>query len=145
MFFVPCDNWKTLVVLKDCCYCEIFSAAILSFSLKKVLKKVHVLHYLHNNSAVLILMLMQSSKMKASYTIPIHTGNNFIADFFMIKFFTLILWHFHTFLHKWVFLQNSKDLWKHVFTQYCRAFINSLCIKGEFLYTVRTKLHIKVT
>ena len=36
MFLVPCDNWKTLFFLKVCRYCEIFSTAILSFSLKQV-------------------------------------------------------------------------------------------------------------
>ena len=44
MFFVPCDNWKTLFFLKVCRYCEIFSTAILSFSLKQVFWKKSVFY-----------------------------------------------------------------------------------------------------
>ena len=36
IFFVPCDNWNTLLFLKVCHSCEIFSTAILPFSLKQV-------------------------------------------------------------------------------------------------------------
>ena len=65
----------------------------------------------------------------------------------MIKSFTLfILWLFHTFVYKWVFLENSKHIWKRVFTFYCRTFRKSLLFtKGEFLCKLRTKLHIKIT
>ena len=42
MFFVPCDNWKMLLFPKVCRYCEIFSTAILSFSLKQVFWKKSV-------------------------------------------------------------------------------------------------------
>ena len=44
MFLVPCDNWKTLFFLKVCRYCEIFSTAILSFSLKQVFWKKSVFY-----------------------------------------------------------------------------------------------------
>ena len=36
MFFVPCHDWKTLFCLKVFRHCEIFSSAILPFSLKQV-------------------------------------------------------------------------------------------------------------
>ena len=39
MFFVPYDSWKTLFFLEVCHYCEIFSIAILSLSLKQVFWK----------------------------------------------------------------------------------------------------------
>ena len=45
-----------------------------------VLKEDRILRYLHNNSAMLILML--SSKVKLSYTILIHTLKTFVAAFF---------------------------------------------------------------
>ena len=86
--------------------------------------------YLYNNSAVLILMLMLSSKIKLSYTILIHTWKTLVA------FFTLfIFWLFDTSLNKWVYFWKTQNIWKHIFTWYCRTFINSLLfIKGEFLY-----------
>ena len=66
-----------------------------------VLKEVRALRYLHNNSAVLILMLMLSSKIKLSYTILTHTWKTFVADFFYDNVFcTLYFWLFHTFLYK---------------------------------------------
>ena len=81
MFFVPCDNWKTLFFLRVCRYCEIFSTA-LPFSLKQVFWKKFE-----------SLMLMLSSKIKVSYTRLIQTWKTVVADFFMIKFFTFfILW-----------------------------------------------------
>ena len=36
MFFNPCDNWKTLFLIKVCRYFDIFSKAILLISLKQV-------------------------------------------------------------------------------------------------------------
>ena len=62
MFFVPCDGWKTLFFLKVCRYCEIFQSPYCRFLWNKCLKEVRILRYLRNNSAVLILMLMLSSK-----------------------------------------------------------------------------------
>ena len=44
MFFIPCDSWKTLFFLRVCRYCEIFSTAILSFSLKQVFWKKSVFY-----------------------------------------------------------------------------------------------------
>ena len=43
-FFVPCDSWKTLFFLKICRYSEVFSTAILSFSLKQVFWKKSVFY-----------------------------------------------------------------------------------------------------
>ena len=78
MFFVPCDNWKTLFFLRVFSYCEIFSTAILSLSLKQVFERspYFTQSVLHNNSAVLILMLMLRSKIKLSYTLLKHTRDN---------------------------------------------------------------------
>ena len=47
--------------------------------------------HLHNNIAVLILILVLSSKKKLSYTILIYTWKTFVTDFFMITFFTLFV------------------------------------------------------
>ena len=49
MFFVPCDNWKTLFFLKVCRYCETFSTAIFStvvFFETSVLREVRILRYI---------------------------------------------------------------------------------------------------
>ena len=50
-------------------YCRFLKAS--------VLKEVRILYYLQNNAAVLILMVMLSSKIKLSYTIIIHSKKNF--------------------------------------------------------------------
>ena len=73
MLLVSCDNWETLYFLKVFRYCEIFSTAILSFFFLKQLFwiKVRILRYPQNSSALLILMLMLSSKIKLSFTIII--------------------------------------------------------------------------
>ena len=109
------------------------------------LKEVRILRYLHNKSAVLILMPMLSSKIKLSYTIL------YIFDFFYDKvFYTLYFLLFDIFFYKWVFLKNTKHLkacfYIELLTFNCRTFTNSLLFKkGEFLYKERTKLHIKIT
>ena len=111
MFFVPCNNWKALFFLKVCRYCEIFLTAILSFS-----EEVCILRYLHNNSAVLILMLMLSSKIKLSYTILIYTWKTFVADLFMTMLFTLfIFWLFYTFFYKWGFFWKTENISENMF------------------------------
>ena len=57
MFFVPCDSWKTLFFLKVCRYCEIFTTAILPFSLKKVFWKKSVIYAIGDS-----VLLIRSSK-----------------------------------------------------------------------------------
>ena len=39
MFFILCDNWKTLLFMKVCCCSEIFLSAMLLFSLRPVFWK----------------------------------------------------------------------------------------------------------
>ena len=129
MFFVPCDNWKTLFFLKVCRYCEIFSTAILSFSLKQVfLKEIRILRYLHNNSVVLILMPSFEKIYPILYLYMLEKLS-YVADFF-ITFFTLLTFltvpHFNL-KNSFFFLKNSKQIWKHYKTK------------------VRTKLYIKIT
>ena len=68
---------------------DFFNRHIFIFFEISVLKEVRILRYLHNNSAVLILMLILSSKMKLSYTIFIHTWKTFIADVFYGNVFNL--------------------------------------------------------
>ena len=62
-----------------------FNRHIVVFQETSVLKEVRILRYLQSNSAVLILMLMLSFKIKLSYTYLRH----FLADFFYDKNGTL--------------------------------------------------------
>ena len=117
---VFCSMWKlkdvifpkSLSLLRD-----FFNRHIVVFFATSVLKEVRILRYLDNNSAMLILMLMLSSKIKLSYTILIQIWNTFVAEFFMIMFCTLfILWLFHTFPYKWgVFFKKLKASLKACF------------------------------
>ena len=55
MFFILCDNWKTLFFKKICRYSEGFSnRPAAAFFEKGVLKEVRILPYFHNNSTMLI-------------------------------------------------------------------------------------------
>ena len=99
---------------------DFFNRYIVIFFETSVLKGVHIfLSYLHNNCGVLILRL--SYKIKLSYTILMHTWKTFVADFFMIMFFTLFnLWlstlFFMSFMWKTqnisesMFLHNTVEL-----------------------------------
>ena len=81
MFFVLCDSWKTLFFLKVCRHSEIFSTAILSFSLKQVFWKKSVFYTI--STIVLILMLMLSSE-KSYPILYLYTLEklSYVADFF---------------------------------------------------------------
>ena len=130
MFFIPCDSWKTLFFLRVCCYCEIFSTAILSFSLKQVffqpsllaffetivLKEVQILRILSpqcsaNNGEVLI-PKFQNKAMYTKFILDKHSQ----LTYFMITFFTLFLF-FDLCFDFLTFVKNSRPLWMHVFTQ----------------------------
>ena len=78
MFFVPCDNWKTLFFLKVCRYSEIFSTAILPFSLKQVFWKKSVFYGL--NSVVLVLMLSSEKSYPILY-LNMLEKLSYVADF----------------------------------------------------------------
>ena len=122
-----------------------FNCHVILFLWNKCFERSLYFMFSPHNSAVLILYNAKFQNKAITYYTYTY-WKTFAVDFFMIKFFTLfIFWLFHTFLNKWVFLKNSKCLWKHVFTEYCKTFINSLFIKGELLYKVRTKLHSKIT
>ena len=82
-------------------YCRFFETS--------VLKEVRILRYLHNNSVVLILMLMLSSKIKLSYTLILQTWNTFVADFFMIKFLHSYIWKTQN-ISESMFLHNAIKL-----------------------------------
>ena len=126
--------------------CDFFNGNIVVLFGTNVLKEVRILCYLRNKSALLILMLILSSKTKLPYAI-LYTWKTFVADFFLWQRFShsYFLTVPSLFIINELFLKNSKHLWKHVFTEYDIIFINSLLFrKGEFLYKVRTKLHIKI-
>ena len=78
LFFVPCDSWKTLFFLKVCGYCEIFSTAILPFSLKQVFWKKSVFYGL--NSVVLVLMLSSEKSYPILY-LNMLEKLSYVADF----------------------------------------------------------------
>ena len=115
MFFVPYDNWKTFFFLKVCRYREIFSTAILSFSLKQVFWKKSLFYA---NSAVLILMLISKKSYPILY-LYILEKLSYVADFFYDNvFYTLYFFNCSTlfFIKLFLFLKNSKHIWKDVFT-----------------------------
>ena len=82
MVFVPCDSWKTLFISKCLTLLWDFFNHYIAVFETSVLKEVCILRYLHNNSVVLILMLMLSSKK--SYPILIHTSKTFICSWFFL-------------------------------------------------------------
>ena len=86
--FCSMNCWKTLFFLKVCRYCEIFTTTILLFSFKQVFWKKSIF-YAIGDSALLILMLMQSSKKRYC----IHTWKTFVADFFYDDFHTLYVFN----------------------------------------------------
>ena len=91
-----------------------FNRHIVVFFETSVLKEVRILRYLHNNSVVLILMLMLSSKK--SYPILylyILEKLSYVADFFYDNvFYTLYFFNCSTlfFIKLFLFLKNSKHL-----------------------------------
>ena len=86
---------------------DFFNRHIVVFFETSVLKEVRILRYLHNNSAVLILML--SYKIKLSHTILIHTWKTFVADFFYDNVFhTLYFFNCSTLLFIKLFFLFSK-------------------------------------
>ena len=157
MFFIPCDSWKTLFFLRVCRYCEIFSAAILLFSLKQVFWKtsvfwnlalalVLVIHcYYEDNSILLILMLMLSSKKKLSYTILIHTWKTFVCSwlFYDYVFYTVHLFNCSTlfFIKLFFFFWKTQNISESIFLHNTVELLNSefSYIKWEQNYI--SKLH----
>ena len=87
MFFVPCDNWKTLFFLKVCRYCEIFSTAILSFSLKQVFWKKSVFYAISTITPGILKSCHNTNarfQKKLSYTIFIHTWKTFVYSWLFL-------------------------------------------------------------
>ena len=53
MFFILCDNWKTLLFIKVHRYSEGFSSRnVAAFFRRSILKEVRILRYLHNTVTV---------------------------------------------------------------------------------------------
>ena len=50
IFFIPCDNWKTVLFIKVYHYSEIFLTILFSF-LWRQFSSSYFMHYLHNNRA----------------------------------------------------------------------------------------------
>ena len=89
---------------------DFFNYHIVIYFETSALKEVRILCYLHNNSTVLIPMLMLSSKKKLSYTVCIL--ENFHSKLFLWSSFSNSLFFYcSTFLYKTPFiLKNSKHL-----------------------------------
>ena len=109
MFFVPCDNWKTLFFLKVCRYYEIFSTAISSFW------KTSVFYIIFT-----VTVLMLSPKIKLPYT--------YLCIFISLFFDSSTLFFINE-----IFLRNSKYPWKHVFTKYYRILFNVSFLRWAFI------------
>ena len=106
--------WKFVVTVR------FFQPPYCRFLSSKYFERSPYFTHLHNNSAVLILMLMLISKK--SYPILylyILEKLSYVADFFYDNvFYTLYFFNCSTlfFIKLFLFLKNSKHLWKHVFT-----------------------------
>ena len=88
MFFVPCDSWQTLFFPKVCRYYEIFTTAILLFSLKQLFWKKFVFYDIGDNGKF---------QKKLLYTIFKNTWKTFVADFFYENvFYTLYFFNCST-------------------------------------------------
>ena len=87
IFFVLRDNWKTLSFLKLCRYWDFFNRYVAVFFEASILKEVRILHYLHNNSAVLILMLSSKIKLYLYIIAKLSYKAFFIITFFISLFF----------------------------------------------------------
>ena len=129
------------VFLKVYRYCEIFITAILSLSFKQIFWKKSVI-YTFGDSALLILMLMLSSKK--SYPILylyILEKLSYVADFFYDNvFYTLYFFNCSTlfFIKLFFFFWKTQNISESMFLQ-------KIFIKVSFLYKLRTKLPIKIT
>lgn len=67
IFFIPCDDWKILLLVKRFRYFEIFfNCHIASFFETIILKEVFILRYLHNNSMKLILKFPKNTEAKSN-------------------------------------------------------------------------------
>ena len=101
IFFIPFDNWKSLLFVKVCSYFEILSAVILHLSLKQVFWKKSAFYVI---STISLQRYHQSFKIKLSYTVL-----DKLSDLFYDYVFTFfILWLFHTFLYQWIFFEKFK-------------------------------------
>ena len=77
--------WKFVIIV------WYFQRPYCRFLSSKYFERSPYFTHLHNNIAVLILILVLSSKKKLSYTILIYTWKTFVTDFFMVTFFTLFV------------------------------------------------------
>ena len=68
-FLIPCDKWKKLIFLNACRYFEIFSTAMLLFSLKELFWKKSVFYIIfHNYNTVLIPKFQNVAVLYYTYT-----------------------------------------------------------------------------
>ena len=78
MFFIPCDNWKTLFFIKVFHYSKGFSNYhIVAFFETTVFKEVRILHY--NISTITVQPLYQGSKINLLYIILVKFSQSKIA------------------------------------------------------------------
>ena len=109
MFFVRCDYLKTLCVKhKFVATLRFFQLSFCCFIWSKCFERSPYFTLSSQCKAD-----SKVSKIKLSYTKFIL--DTFVANLFYVNVF--YSWLFHFSLCKWIFVKNSKPLWKHDFTQ----------------------------
>ena len=62
MFLISLDDWKAFLFVNVCCCLEVFlNQHVVAFFEKSILRDVRILHYLHNNSTILMPMFQNKA------------------------------------------------------------------------------------
>ena len=125
MFFIPCDNWKTLFLCKFVVILRFISTVILLF-FKQVWRELHVLLYLHKNSWTLIPKFQNEVLLN-------HTCYIFkLLLVFEFLLHCILFYHsFKLLLVNKMFLKSSKLFLWHVFYSTILMFLQILFSKWE--------------
>ena len=119
IFYISCDNWKTLLFIKVYCYPEgLFQSPCYCVLWTSVLKKVHIWFYLHNNGTILLPNF--HIKFAVYYTCE-------ISLFIQLYSFLIMFSDCCTFLYKRCFSNESQ-----IFSESILSFTN-MCQKRILL------------
>ena len=108
IFFIPFDNWKSLLFVKVCSYFEIILAVILQLSLKQVFWKKSVFYMI---STISLQRYHQSFKIKPSYTVLDKLSELVL----WLRFYTLYFATVPHFSLSMNFLWKTQNLCKNMF------------------------------
>ena len=99
MFLIPCDNWKTFLLIQTYRYPEVWcNRHVAAFLETSILKKVLIhIHYFHNNITMLLI---------PQYSYFLHVPNKIYFLIAILSVCECSIWIFHIF-YKWNF-QNLK-------------------------------------